>query len=262
MSNTYFEILRAGINTTAQDEGRNHMYHLGITVSGAIDQRNYKLSNKLVNNSLSEVSIEFAYQGPLLKLKNGKINFSITGEVMFKIIRKTLKVEEGKKNVNEGKGNQFSPGYFRSLDEALGVATKNEAYTRKLNDEISDKTSKTAVTSSAPSDLSNNITLFRAKVDAGVASMFAERDVNLAAYKYSRIGMVEGMSPDAYGVAAQNDLYARGRQKTQQEHQEKMLDKKILADVKKVMLEQGVKNGSFIGIEPVNKELGVPLTFK
>ena len=162
----------------------------------------------------------------------------------------TLKVEEGKKNVNEGKGNQFSPGYFRSLDEALGVATKNEAYTSKLNDEISDKTSKTAVTSSAPSDLSNNITLFRAKVDAGVASMFAERDVNLAAYKYSRIGMVEDMSPDAYGVAAQNDLYARGRQKTQQEHQEKMLDKKILADVKKVMLEQGVKNGSFIGIEP------------
>lgn len=162
----------------------------------------------------------------------------------------TVKVEEGKKNVNEGKGNQFSPGYFRSLDEALGIATKNEAYTSKLNDEISDKTSKTAVTSSAPSDLSNNITLFRAKVDAGVASMFAERDVNLAAYKYSRIGMVEDMSPDAYGVAAQNDLYARGRQKTQQEHQEKMLDKKILADVKKVMLEQGVKNGSFIGIEP------------
>lgn len=168
----------------------------------------------------------------------------------------TLKVEEGKKNVNEGKGNQFSPGYFRSLDEALGVATKNEAYTSKLNDEISDKTSKTAVTSSAPSDLSNNITLFRAKVDAGVASMFAERDVNLAAYKYSRIGMVEGMSPDAYGVAAQNDLYARGRQKTQQEHQEKMLDKKILADVKKVMLEQGVKNGSFIGIEPEYDENG------
>lgn len=168
----------------------------------------------------------------------------------------TLKVEEGKKNVNEGKGNQFTPGYFRSLDEALGIATKNEAYTSKLNDEISDKTSKTAVTSSAPSDLSNNITLFRAKVDAGVASMFAERDVNLAAYKYSRIGMVEGMSPDAYGVAAQNDLYARGRQKTQQEHQEKMLDKKILADVKKVMLEQGVKNGSFIGIEPERDENG------
>jgi len=95
MSNTYFEILRSGINTTAQDEGRNHMYHVGITVSGAIDQRNYKLSNKLVNNNLNEAVIEFAYQGPILKLKNGKINFSITGDVLFKIIRKNLNVEDG-----------------------------------------------------------------------------------------------------------------------------------------------------------------------
>jgi biotin-dependent carboxylase-like uncharacterized protein len=95
MNNTYFEILRPGINTTIQDSGRNHMYHLGISVSGAIDQRNYKLSNKLVNNDLNDAVIEFAYQGPLLKLKNGKINFSITGDVLFKIIRQNLKIEDG-----------------------------------------------------------------------------------------------------------------------------------------------------------------------
>jgi len=95
MSNTYFEILRSGINTTIQDKGRNHMHHIGIAVSGAIDQRNYKLSNKLVNNDLSEAVIEFAYQGPLLKLKNGKINLSITGDVLFKIIRKNSSVEDG-----------------------------------------------------------------------------------------------------------------------------------------------------------------------
>ena len=95
MSNTYFEVLRAGINTTVQDAGRNHMYHIGIAVSGAIDQRNYKLSNKLVNNNLNEAVIEFAYQGPLLKLKYGKINFSITGNVFFKIIRKNSSVEDG-----------------------------------------------------------------------------------------------------------------------------------------------------------------------
>ena len=95
MSNTYFEILRSGINTTIQDKGRNHMHHIGIAVSGAIDQRNYKLSNKLVNNDLSEAVIEFAYQGPLLKLKDGKINLSITGDVLFKIIRKNSNVEDG-----------------------------------------------------------------------------------------------------------------------------------------------------------------------
>ena len=95
MSNTYFEILRSGINTTVQDTGRNHMYHVGIAVSGAIDQRNYKLSNKLVNNDLSDAVIEFAYQGPLLKLKNGKIHFSITGDVLFMIIRKNSIIEDG-----------------------------------------------------------------------------------------------------------------------------------------------------------------------
>ena len=95
MNKAYFEILRAGVNTTIQDKGRNHLYHVGIAVSGAIDQRNYKLSNKLVNNDLSDAVIEFAYQGPLLKLKNGKIHFSITGDVLFKIIRKNSIIEDG-----------------------------------------------------------------------------------------------------------------------------------------------------------------------
>tara|TARA_B110001452_G_scaffold192217_1_gene162276 strand:- start:530 stop:1516 length:987 start_codon:yes stop_codon:yes gene_type:complete len=119
MTSTFFEILRPGINTTIQDNGRNHMYHEGITVSGAIDQRNYKLSNKLVDNHLNEAVIEFAYQGPLLKLKNSKINFSITGDVIFKIIRKNLKVEDGKCYKN----------YVLEKEDQLDIiSTKNTAY--------------------------------------------------------------------------------------------------------------------------------------
>jgi len=119
MSKTYFEILRPGINTTVQDKGRNHMYHVGITVSGAIDQRNYKLSNKLVNNDLSEAVIEFAYQGPLLKLKNGKINFSITGDVLFKIIKKNSSIEYGACYKNY---------ILEDEDQIDIVSTKNTAY--------------------------------------------------------------------------------------------------------------------------------------
>jgi len=96
MSDTYFEILRPGTNTTIQDEGRNHLYHIGITISGAMDQRKFKISNALVNNSLNEGVLEFAYQGPLLKLINGSINFTITGDVNFNILRKNSIVEEGK----------------------------------------------------------------------------------------------------------------------------------------------------------------------
>ena len=119
MSNTYFQILRSGINTTIQDSGRNHMYHEGIAVSGAIDQRNYKLSNKLVNNHLNEAAIEFAYQGPLLILKNNKIHFSITGDVIFKIIRKNLKIEDG---------ICYKNYILEDEDQIDLISTKNTAY--------------------------------------------------------------------------------------------------------------------------------------
>ena len=119
MTDTFFEILRPGINTTIQDSGRNHMYHEGIAISGAIDQRNYKLANKLVNNHLYEAVIEFAYQGPLLKLKNNIINFCITGDVIFKIIRKNLTIEEGICYKN----------YALEADDQLDIiSTKNTAY--------------------------------------------------------------------------------------------------------------------------------------
>ena len=119
MSNIYFEILRPGINTTIQDCGRNHMYHHGIAVSGAIDQRNFKLANKFVDNPLNEAVIEFAYQGPLLKLKNNKINFCITGDVIFKIIRNNSKIEEGTCYKN----------YILEEEDQLDIiSTKNTAY--------------------------------------------------------------------------------------------------------------------------------------
>ncbi len=96
MSDTYFEILRPGTNTTIQDKGRSHLYHIGITISGAMDQRIFILSNALVNNDLNEGTLEFAYQGPLLRLKNGSVNFAITGNVNFNILRENSTIEEGK----------------------------------------------------------------------------------------------------------------------------------------------------------------------
>ena len=119
MNKVYFEILRAGVNTTIQDKGRNHLYHVGIAVSGAIDHRNYALSNKLIENELNEAVIEFAYQGPLLKLKNGKINFAIAGDIFFKIIRKNLEVEDG----------ECYKSYILDEEEQIDIiSTKNSTY--------------------------------------------------------------------------------------------------------------------------------------
>ena len=87
MSKNYFKILRAGINSTFQDEGRSNLYHIGIPFSGAMDNRNFLLVNKLVGNKLGKPVIEFAYQGPLLKYSGEKINIAITGDVKFTIKR-------------------------------------------------------------------------------------------------------------------------------------------------------------------------------
>tara|TARA_B100000029_G_scaffold57957_1_gene52328 strand:+ start:2098 stop:3048 length:951 start_codon:yes stop_codon:yes gene_type:complete len=84
----YFEILRPGINSTLQDIGRQNQYHIGIPFSGAMDKRNYLIGNQLVSNKLEKPVIEFAYQGPRLKLKFGEVTCAITGNVSFNIIKK------------------------------------------------------------------------------------------------------------------------------------------------------------------------------
>ena len=87
MSKNYFKVLRAGINTTFQDEGRQNLYHIGIPFSGAMDNRNFLLANKLVDNDLNSPVIEFAYQGPLLEYSGKNIKAVITGDVYFAIRR-------------------------------------------------------------------------------------------------------------------------------------------------------------------------------
>jgi biotin-dependent carboxylase-like uncharacterized protein len=91
--NNFFEIIRSGINTTFQDNGRNNLYHIGIPFSGAMDIRNYKLANSMVGNKIDSPVMEFAYQGPLIKYRGNKISFVITGDVFFKLIKKEKEIE-------------------------------------------------------------------------------------------------------------------------------------------------------------------------
>ena len=93
MTKNYFEVLRPGINTTFQDLGRKNLYHIGIPFSGAMDNRNFILANAIAGNKENTPVIEFAYQGPLLKFKGEKINFNITGNVSFNLIKKEEQIE-------------------------------------------------------------------------------------------------------------------------------------------------------------------------
>ena len=67
MTENYFEVLRPGINTTFQDNGRKNFYHIGIPFSGAMDNRNFVIANALSNNKKNNPVIEFALQGPKLR---------------------------------------------------------------------------------------------------------------------------------------------------------------------------------------------------
>jgi len=98
MSNNFFEVLRPGINTTFQDKGRFGMQHLGVAPSGCMDHKSFLIANALVSNDEKEGVLEFAYQGPLLKLAKGKTKFAITGDVFFQIINSKNETINGKCN--------------------------------------------------------------------------------------------------------------------------------------------------------------------
>ena len=118
MNNNFFEILRAGINTTFQDKGRDNLYHLGIPFSGAMDNRNYLLANKLVGNQLDLPVIEFAYQGPHLKFYGRQINIVITGDVVFKLKKKDKEID----------GNCYETYQLEKEDEINILSTNKSVY--------------------------------------------------------------------------------------------------------------------------------------
>ena len=101
-----------------QDEGRNNLYHIGIPFSGAMDKRNYLLANSLVGNKINKPVIEFAYQGPLIKYKGDKISFVITGDVIFKIIKKE----------NEIEGNCYENYSIEDGDQIDIISTNKSVY--------------------------------------------------------------------------------------------------------------------------------------
>ncbi len=118
MNKNYFEIKRAGINTTFQDQGRSNLYHIGIPFSGAMDYRNFQISNKLVGNETNSPVIEFAYQGPLLKYFGDDIKCAIAGDVKF-IIRK---------NDNDIEGNCYQSFTLENGDEIDIITTNKSVY--------------------------------------------------------------------------------------------------------------------------------------
>ena len=61
------EVLKPGLATSVQDAGRPGYYHLGIPLSGALDQQSLVLANLLVGNDEGAAIIESTLLGPELQ---------------------------------------------------------------------------------------------------------------------------------------------------------------------------------------------------
>lgn len=61
------EVIKPGLATSVQDAGRPGYYHLGIPLSGALDQQSYQLANWLVGNDDGAAVLECTLMGPELR---------------------------------------------------------------------------------------------------------------------------------------------------------------------------------------------------
>ena len=82
------EVIKPGLATTVQDAGRPGYYHLGIPLSGALDQLAFKLGNLLVGNTEDLAALECTLMAPELRFSEDSL-VAVTGAVT------TVRLNEG-----------------------------------------------------------------------------------------------------------------------------------------------------------------------
>lgn len=74
-------VIKPGLATTVQDLGRPGYYHLGIPLSGAMDQLALRAANLLVGNPAGAAALEAVFMGPELEFRRDAI-VAVTGADM------------------------------------------------------------------------------------------------------------------------------------------------------------------------------------
>jgi len=94
-------VLNSGLSTTVQDLGRPGYFHLGIPMSGAMDQKALRIANLLVGNPEDAAGLEIVFVGPSLFFEQAGL-IAVTGaEMPFKLdgvsqpLWESIKVEKG-----------------------------------------------------------------------------------------------------------------------------------------------------------------------
>lgn len=79
------KIIKPGIATYVEDEGRFGFYHIGVPPGGCLDQLSYKAGNILLGNDKGLACLEVALMGPELEFSH-KTYMVVTGACMAPII--------------------------------------------------------------------------------------------------------------------------------------------------------------------------------
>ena len=75
---SYLRIIKNGIASTIQDNGRFFYRELGIPVSGSFDKLSAQIANILLRNKVNTPVIEFFFSGPIIEF-DADVFVSVTG---------------------------------------------------------------------------------------------------------------------------------------------------------------------------------------
>ena len=204
MIKNYFEVFRAGINTTFQDKGRSNLHHIGIPLSGAMDSRNYLIANSLLENDLSLPVIEFAYQGPLFKYHGENINIAITGDVLFKI----------KRDMEEIQGSCNKSYLIKNGDEIDILSTNKSVYgyfaiSGKFDLEYQWGSCSTNTKAKLGSNNGEKISDGQKIIISKINSLKSTKELNHINTKIEKIRVIKGTNYDYFSKEGINTFFNR-----------------------------------------------------
>ena len=204
MKADYFKVIRGGINSTFQDQGRKNLYHIGIPFSGVMDKRNYLIANKLIDNNTHDPILEFAIQGPCLKYFGNKRNIVITGDVNFILIRNQN---------NQEKGECYKTTEINNGDIIDIISTNKSVYGYfsvsggfKLN-KVWDSFSTTSRANVGPNN--GNKLIDAQEIILNASKLISNRQLNFVNSKIEYIRVIKGTNISYFSEESINNFFSR-----------------------------------------------------
>ena len=204
MKADYFKVIRGGINSTFQDQGRKNLYHIGIPFSGVMDKRNYLIANKLIDNNTHDPILEFAIQGPCLKYFGNKRNIVITGDVNFILIRNQN---------NQVKGECYKTTEINNGDIIDIISTNKSVYGYfsvsggfKLN-KVWNSFSTTSRANVGPNN--GNKLIDAQEIILNASKLISNRQLNFVNSKIEYIRVIKGTNISYFSEESINNFFSK-----------------------------------------------------